>query len=115
MGERLSDEEKKTLLGLARAALEKGVTGNTLHALDAEKLTPALREMGASFVTLTIDGQLRGCIGALEPYQPLAEDVQEHAVAAALDDPRFPPVSRSEVDRIAIEVSRLTFPQPLEY
>jgi AmmeMemoRadiSam system protein A len=64
---------------------------------------------------LTIDGDLRGCIGALEPYQPLAVDVREHAVAAALEDPRFPPVSREEVDRIKIEISRLTLPKSVEY
>jgi len=115
MSQRLTDEEKKTLLGLAREALQRGVAGQAVPAPDPGALTPTLSEQGASFVTLTIDGQLRGCIGALEPYQPLAEDVQEHAVAAALDDPRFPPVSRSEVERIAIEISRLTFPQPLEY
>ncbi len=115
MSDRLTDEEKKTLLELAREALHKGVAGQTLHAVEPEKLTPALREMGASFVTLTIHGQLRGCIGALEPYQPLAEDVREHAVAAGLEDPRFPPVSRDELDHIEIEVSRLTLPKPLEY
>ncbi len=115
MSDRLTDEEKKTLLELARDALQKGVAGQRLHALEADKLTPALREMGASFVTLTIDGQLRGCIGALEPYQPLAEDVREHAVAAALEDPRFPPVSPDELGHIEIEVSRLTLPRPLEY
>ena len=70
---------------------------------------------GASFVTLTINGDLRGCIGALEPYQPLAEDVREHAVAAALEDYRFPQVQESELEQISIEVSRLTVPVPLEY
>ncbi len=115
MSDRLTDEEKKTLLGLAREALQAGVTGQGLHALQPDRLTPALREIGASFVTLTINGQLRGCIGALEPYQPLAEDVREHAVAAALEDPRFPPVARDEVEHIEIEVSRLTLPKPLEY
>ena len=53
-------------------------------------LTPALQAEGASFVTLTVHGGLRGCIGALEPYQSLAEDVREHAAAAALNDYRFP-------------------------
>lgn len=115
MDTRLTDEEKKTLLRLARDALQQGVTGQTMPALQLDNLTPTLRTEGASFVTLTIGGQLRGCIGALEPYQPLAEDVREHAVAAALEDPRFPPVTRAEVDRIQIEISRLTFPQDLPY
>src|SRR5512143_1135140 len=115
MSEQLTDEEKKTLLRLAREALEKGVQQQPMHALERDKLTPALREPGASFVTLTINGQLRGCIGALEPYQSLADDVREHAVAAALEDPRFPAVTPAEVDRIEIEISRLTSPKPLEY
>jgi AmmeMemoRadiSam system protein A len=62
-----------------------------------------------------VRGNLRGCIGALEPYQSLAEDVREHAVAAALQDYRFPPVQASELAGIEIEVSRLTAPVPLEY
>jgi AmmeMemoRadiSam system protein A len=66
-------------------------------------------------VTLTLDGQLRGCIGSLEPYQPLAEDVREHAIAAALRDPRFPPVTENELSGIRIEISRLTRPVPLAY
>src|SRR5512138_488074 len=102
MDAQLTAEEKQTLLRLAREALHEGVTGHALPPLKLESLTPALRADGASFVTLTVGGQLRGCIGALEPYQPLADDVREHAVAAALEDPRFPPVSKQEVDKIEI-------------
>jgi AmmeMemoRadiSam system protein A len=115
MEDGLNAEEKQTLLRLAREALQQGVAGQTMPVLNLQNLPPALRATGASFITLTIGGELRGCIGALEPYQPLAEDVREHAVAAALEDPRFPPVSREEVDRIQIEISRLTLPQSLEY
>lgn len=115
MDNRLTAEEKQTLLELAREALQLGVTGQAMPGLDLQRMTPTLRAPGASFVTLTIGGQLRGCIGALEPYQPLAQDVREHAVAAALEDPRFPPVSGQELDQIEIEVSRLTLPKPLEY
>ncbi|MDQ2693345.1 MAG: AmmeMemoRadiSam system protein A [Chloroflexota bacterium] len=115
MNDRLSPDEQKSLLHLAREALERGVRGETLHPLDTSSLAPRLQEAGATFITLTRDGELRGCIGTLEPYQPLAEDVREHTVAAALEDPRFPPVRESELDRIQIEVSRLTRPVPLEY
>lgn len=115
MSEHLTDEEKGILLRLAREALEKGVRGEEIPPLDPSTLTPALRSEGASFVTLTVHGQLRGCIGALEPYQSLAEDVQEHALAAALRDPRFPPVTPAELSRIHIEISRLTRPRPLPY
>ena len=115
MEDKLTPEEQKTLLRLAREALEHGVKGEDLPPLDSSVLTPRLLEEGASFVTLTERGQLRGCIGALEPYQSLVQDVREHAVAAALEDPRFPPVNTREVDRIQIEVSRLTRPVPLQY
>jgi len=111
----LTPEEKQTLLKLARQSLEAGVRGNSLPTPDPATLTPALRSDGASFVTLTVDGDLRGCIGALEPYQSLAADVCEHAVAAALEDYRFPPVQEKELARIQIEVSRLTIPVTLDY
>jgi len=113
--DRLTEEEKLTLLKLARQALENGVRGEKMTPLVLQSLPPHLQEPGASFVTLTIDGNLRGCIGALEPYQPLAEDVREHAVAAALQDFRFPNVEPQELPQIEIEVSRLTQPVPLEY
>ena len=115
MNEQLTPEEKLTLLKLARQALEAGVRGHPLPNLEETSLTPALRADGASFVTLTIHGNLRGCIGALEPYQPLAEDVREHAVAAALEDYRFPTVQEGELADIEIEVSRLTVPVQLKY
>lgn len=115
MNEKLTPEEQQTLLRMARDAMEYAVRGDKLPLLDRSALTPSLLEPGASFVTLTIGGQLRGCIGALEAYQPLVDDVREHAVAAALEDPRFPAVREDELDRIQVEVSRLTRPIPLEY
>ena len=115
MQERLTIAEQKILLRLAREAMEHGVRGKKLPPLEEALLTPSLREEGSSFVTLTVHGELRGCIGSLEPYQSLAEDVREHAVAAALNDPRFPPVEEAELNGIQIEVSRLTRPVPLEY
>jgi len=115
MNDALTHEEKQTLLKMAREALECAVQEELLPPLDPAKLTPVLRAPGASFVTLTVHGNLRGCIGALEPYQSLAEDVREHAVAAALNDYRSRPVSASELEEIEIEVSRLTMPTPLDY
>ena len=115
MSSTLTEGERQTLLRLAREAITNAVSGKQPSSIDLESLSPAMREDGASFVTLTINNQLRGCIGALEAYQPLAEDVREHAVAAAFEDPRFPPLSKGELSRIRIEVSRLTRPQPLEY
>lgn len=111
----LSVEDKQTLLHIARQTLELGVLKKPLPPLQLDSLSPALRENGASFVTLTKNGVLRGCIGTLEAYQPLAEDVREHTLDAALRDYRFPPVEPSETSKIKIEISRLTQPQPLTY
>jgi AmmeMemoRadiSam system protein A len=115
MAESLTYEERANLLRLARQALDLGVHSQPLAPLDLESLPPRLREPGATFVTLTRKGALRGCVGALEAYQPLAEDVREHAVSAALQDYRFPPVSPGELPEIEIEISRLTPPEPLDY
>ena len=111
----LSPDERSFLLKLARQALEAGVRGQLPPTLDPQALPPNLQQPGASFVTLTRNGDLRGCVGALEPYQTLAEDVREHAIAAALQDFRFPPVQPSELPDIKIEISRLTLPKDLEY
>jgi AmmeMemoRadiSam system protein A len=111
----LTLEERNLLLKLARQALESAVTGERLEPLDLELTSETLRYEGASFVTLTKRGQLRGCIGALEPYQPLVDDVREHAIAAATQDYRFPPVTPGELADISIEISRLTVPKPLDY
>lgn len=111
----LTAEERSLLLQLAREALESGVQGKPLKPLQEDTLPLRLRAPGASFVTLTIRGGLRGCVGALEPYLSLAEDVREHAVAAALQDYRFTPVTSDEVGEVRIEISRITQPQPLHY
>jgi AmmeMemoRadiSam system protein A len=115
MQDKLTHEEQNFLLRLARESIERAVKGEELPALDLAALPARLREQGSSFVTLTSGGQLRGCIGALDAYQSLAEDVREHAAGAALKDPRFPPVRVDELRGLEVEISRLTRPTPLEY
>jgi AmmeMemoRadiSam system protein A len=115
MSELLTQLEKSLLLKLARQSLDHAVRSQQLPPLHLAALTPALQAQGASFVTLTNNGALRGCVGALEPYQSLAEDVREHAVAAGMEDYRFPHVQANELNLIQIEISRLTLPQPLVY
>ena len=112
--DRLTDDEHKILLQLAREALSLGVRGHTLQPLDQEGLPLRLIQPGATFVTLTKKGELRGCIGSLEASRPLAEDVRAHAVAAALEDYRFPRVHPDEISHILIEISRLTTPQLID-
>jgi AmmeMemoRadiSam system protein A len=115
MVDQLAPQERLLMLTLARQALGCAVEGRALPPLDLQELPERLREPGATFVTLTRKGSLRGCIGTLEPREPLAQDVREHAVAAATQDYRFPPVSLQELPEIEIEVSRLTLPQDLDY
>ena len=112
----LTSQEKETLLKIARESLELKLRGEKLPPLNAlAEQTPLLQADGATFVTLTVNGQLRGCIGTLQAYQPLVEDVREHALAAALNDYRFPQVQLEELDSIEIEISRLTAPVSLDY
>ena len=76
---------------------------------------PQLAERGATFVTLTLDGELRGCIGSLNAHRPLGQDVRDNAVSAALRDPRFPPLSAAEFASVQVEVSLLTEPDFIEF
>jgi AmmeMemoRadiSam system protein A len=109
------EETRKTILKLARDALQIATEKGRLPPIDLSALPEELRETGASFVTLRKNDALRGCIGALEAKLPLAEDIRQHAVAAALYDYRFPAVEAHEVKDICIEVSILTEPKRLEY
>lgn len=114
--EQLSEDEKRQLLHIARQSIEYSVCGIPHRIPEVGSLSPRLQEKGVCFVTLTTrNGELRGCIGALEAQKPLALDVWEHAAAAALEDYRFPPVKPDEVQNLKIEVSRLTHPEALAY
>ncbi len=115
MSQPLNDNEKSYLLKLARDTITCALNEKAEPEIEARELSPALRENGASFVTLTIDGRLRGCIGSLEAHQGLVFDVREHALQAAFEDYRFPPLTLTELPRIKIEVSRLTAPVDLVY
>ncbi|MBI2570048.1 MAG: AmmeMemoRadiSam system protein A [Candidatus Schekmanbacteria bacterium] len=100
---------REELLHLARQALENSVD----NASPAAELAPMF-ELSAPrglFVTLRIDGRLRGCIGHLIPRQPLYAEVQQVALAAAMRDPRFPPMTPGEIRCATIEVSVLTPPR----
>lgn len=111
----MTPEEKKTLLLIARQAIEKTLSGEKLHPLKSEGLPPSLFEPGACFVTLTKGGQLRGCVGSIRATQPLIKDVRDRSVAAAFEDPRFPALKQQELEELEIEISTLTEPEPLSY
>jgi AmmeMemoRadiSam system protein A len=111
----LSSVDRQYLLQLAREAIARHLRGEGPSPVDLSALPASLTRDGASFVTLTEHGQLRGCIGSLEARRPLVLDVRENAVAAAFHDPRFPPVRPDELDDLQIEISVLSPPQPLSF
>ncbi|QWW19028.1 AmmeMemoRadiSam system protein A [Schaalia sp. 19OD2882] len=80
----------------------------------APDVEAALDAPGACFVTLTLDGHLRGCVGTLQAHRSLRQDAAANAVAAGTLDPRFPRLTPGELGRIRIEVSVLTAPKPLD-
>lgn len=111
----LTPEERTYLLTLARASIEEA-TGKPSPPPELSEDAPRLTAPGAAFVTLhTWHGDLRGCIGSLVAHRPLIDDVRENAVAAALRDPRFPPVTAKDLPGLVIEVSVLSAPEPLAF
>ncbi len=108
----MTDSLGNELLRQARAAISEALGGPPCP-LPAN--LPELNEPGATFVTLTRSGELRGCIGSLQAHRPLLTDVRANALSAALNDPRFYPLESSELARIRIEVSLLTLPETLEF
>jgi AmmeMemoRadiSam system protein A len=115
----LDPEKGKTLLALARGSLKEKF-GRTLTAAEAAAresggADPSLQARCGTFVTLVLEGRLRGCIGSLAPAEPIAAGVQRNALNAAFHDPRFSPLTEAEFDRVKIEVSVLTEPRPLAF
>lgn len=105
------DEAGRSLLRLARNAIESELVARPRSKADA----PWLAQAGATFVTLTKDGALRGCIGSLEPRRALGEDVALNALGAAFRDPRFAAMSAAEWPQCRVEVSLLSTPKPLRF
>jgi len=106
MHEPLPQAHRTLLLELARDTLEATFAGRPLPVPDP--LDDALTQRRGAFVTLTIKGALRGCIGHVEAVEPLWRSVRDNTLAAAFRDPRFPPLEEAELPRVAIEVSVLT-------
>lgn len=111
----LNDSQKAELLQLARASIQEGLKSGHPLRLDIQQCEPALTQKTASFVTLELDGQLRGCIGMLEAVRPLAVDITENAFAAAFRDPRFPPLSAAEYADLDVHISILSPAEAIDF
>jgi len=104
----LEKKDQDTLLEIARTSIANGLTQAHALSIKLKNYSPALQAQRASFVTLHINQQLRGCIGSLEAHRPLVNDVAENAFAAAFRDPRFAPVSEREFDQLEYHISILS-------
>ncbi len=104
--QRFTPEERKTLLRIARDSIQAELTGKSPPKVG--NLTDRLKEPRGAFVTLQKHGELRGCIGHMVTSRPLYETIAEVAVAAAVHDPRFPPVTADEFKELNLEISVLT-------
>lgn len=98
---------------IARAAIAAAVQTGRAPMVDVGSFPPPLQGQAASFVTLTLDGALRGCIGAVRPQRAMIADVADHAVRAAIADPRFAPLAPGELARLEIKISILSYPRPV--
>lgn len=112
----MSPEEGKAAVALARGTLDAYVSGK--EEGPTPPTAPVFSELRGVFVTLNRSGpgeeRLRGCIGFPYPVRELGEAIRAATIAAASEDPRFPPVDKSELGSLVVEVSVLTRPTPLE-
>jgi len=106
------DEAGRTLLSIARSSIEDSLTGKESKASPG---TPWLDQAGATFITLTKNGALRGCIGSLQAARPLGIDVAQNALGAAFRDPRFQAMTAGEWPQCSVEVSLLSAPKPMRF
>ena len=108
-----SPSEQSILFHIALDSIEQGLASGTALVVEPSEYPSLLSAKRASFITLTRDTVLRGCIGSLEAHAPLVDNVARNAFAAAFRDPRFPPLAESELDGIVIQISVLGPAEPL--
>ena len=107
----LSETDRRALLELARRAITQGVL--LQKPLELLPKDGVFADRRGAFVTVHVRARLRGCIGIIEPMDPLGEIIAHCAAGAALHDPRFPPVRAEELDYTEIEISLLSHPEPV--
>ena len=102
-----SEDEKKQLFGIARNSIKSKLYENKKFVIDEKTIPPDLKKSMGAFVTLKIDGVLRGCIGQFTSSEPLFSVVQASALSSAFDDPRFSPLTKEEYKKTDIEITVL--------
>ncbi len=109
----LSEHNRQVLTNLAQDSIQYGLGHHRPLEVELNDYPPELTDTKASFVTLKIKNNLRGCIGTLEAHRPLVVDVSHNAFAAAFKDPRFAPVNEQEFTQLQYHISVLTIPEPM--
>lgn len=110
----LNEEEQQTLITLARASIHHGLETRLPVVPKLDDYGDELKAVLATFVTLKLMGQLRGCIGSLQASQPLVLDVAQNAFTAAFADPRFSPLTVPEFEQVNLQVSILSSSETIE-
>jgi len=106
---------QQQLMSVVKDAIYHGLEYNQILGVETKNFDSILSEKKATFVTLTINGNLRGCIGTLIAYQPLVIDLADNAFSAAFNDPRFPPLQKNEFKKLEYHISILTAPSPIQF
>jgi hypothetical protein len=103
----ISESDKKILFEIARTSISSRLNNKKYIDPDPDKMPEMLKKNYGAFVTLKIDGILRGCIGRFISSDPLYEVVKASALSSAFEDPRFPSVTREEYEKVTIEITVL--------
>ena len=111
----LSDDDRKVLKEVARRSVLNGLEFHRPLDVNVGDYSDSLRQERATFVTLNIEGDLRGCIGTLEAYRPLVVDIAHNAYAAAFSDPRFAPLGPAEYEQLDYHISVLSDTSPMQF
>jgi len=109
----MDEQYSKQLLDIVKKAIKFGLENNSRLPIDPEAFDPVLREKRATFVTLHINGVLRGCIGSLTAICPLIVDLVDNAYCVAFRDTRFPPLEKSEFEHLQYHISILSETTPI--
>ncbi len=111
----LIKKNQQILLQVAKQSIEYGFSNNKPISINLDEYPLELHKKTATFVTLEINGNLRGCIGTLIAIRPLIKDIAYHAYAAAFSDPRFSKIRLDEFSRLAINISLLSIPEFISF
>jgi len=111
----MEEQYCKQLLQMVKKSIEFGLINHSVLPIDINEFPPVFREQRATFVTLHLQGELRGCIGTLKAHQPFIVDLVKNAFSAAFNDPRFPALTEREFRQLHYHVSIISEPTSMKF